>query len=1102
MGAHAIVIGIDHYARPEWQLTGAVRDALRFVAWVTTAGGVADDDLHLLLAPAPTTKPSDLKEAAAPKQDLVYRAVLPTKDAIQRLLHSYYRGKAGDEADRLWVYYAGHGLAPPAASPEAGPLIVPCDVDDLTYYLDEGPPIGLELHRQRMQNAPPRQQFYIVDACRDVIDVADGQVVTQALIWDPPKDDAAFSSSLATQVVFLASTAGERAREVRGQGVFAKVLLAGLRGGGPELSRPAVVGGTHRRLEYSKLVAFVQSAMAREMDALQQPGESAPPAQTPHAAILRAGDITIAEYDDDALPRFTITAQIEPEAVLGSAQLAALQWDDASGRFVQRQTNPAPIGPPVTRRSQFQLRGGRHPISVSATGYKEWTDEVEVYDDKTILIELVRAAPPSRGQDGLESIAAAAGLDVHTRDPLAVITVTDGGGAVVATGVGSLSADLPVGHYVCAAWVDASTRTQTSFTVQDGERAGAELPLVTRPIDPNMVSELQAVGIEVDDGFIHSATLDTIAPKGLSSIMLLAAWAARWPNEDGVAHLRALGINALAADDGAAETSGVQVVIGRNVDDAAEFFERCRISLHRADADAGVGPDSGTQLELQTATGLQRVRQTGVAATPATYALELDLPGFTPLRIVVEVLPDLDTVVVVCIEHHRTLEILQVHAPRDPSRPMADGVRAPEPMDVRRVELATRALRDDLPLTRGEFDAIRAHLTANPLLGVLTGYRALRHRVPVKAQTAGGDDGRLDARVSDADLSDLVRALVNAYPEVPDMHMLDAMLSGDDDRFLAAMESGTPVVLDGFQAGVAWLTKAAAVQELPLPQLQFGAVTGLTWTAFTTAPQEETDKTRVPVVSRSGFVDRLRDVSDVTLRAAAAVGRVGVRRPAHNFAYSGAAFLIAPRVVVCPKFVVDHALMTDDAGHAQLRGGVEVRVEFDLGDESATRAVAEVLGVAMVEGQNHGWNGPLVLFGLTEPAIVAPLALALELPNAGDPVDVVGFPRPDARIPETLSRRFAALQRTKRKQIMSGEVIHLAQTPFAAQAGTTLVFGHDALTSAGTAGGPVLSGEQDGTVLGIHVAGEWTPEGKRNSAIAAAGFRDHPLFLEHGATFR
>ena len=1082
MSAHAIVIGIDHYARPEWQLNGAVRDALRFAAWATTTGGVADDDLHLLLAPAPETTRAELEDAAATKPDLVDRAIAPTKDAIKRLLSAYYRGKAGEGADRLWFYYAGHGLAPPAASPEAGPVIVPSDVDDLTYYLDEEAPIGLELHRQRMQNAPPREQLYIVDACRDVIHVADGQVVTQQLIWDPPKEDAAFVSSLATQVVFLASTAGERAREVRGQGVFAKVLLAGLRGAGPELSRPAMVGGTRRRLEYSKLVTFVQSAMLREMDALRQPGESVPPAQNPHAAILRAGDLTIAEYDDDDLPRFTITAQVEPDAALGSAQLAALQWDDGRGEFVLRQTNPEPVGPPIDRRSLIRLRGGRHPISVSATDFTAWMEEIEVYSDRTIPVELVPVAPTG----GLESLSVdTAGLDLHTRDPLAVITVTDGGGAVMAIGVGSLSADLRPGHYVCAAQLCASSKTQTTLTVRDGQRTTAELPLVIPPVDPTVQAELEAVGIAVGDGYLTSAQLQPIAAKGLSSIMLLAAWAAHWPHDDSLAPMRALGVHAVEADDGGPQSNGVQVVIGRNIDNAAEYLQRCRVSLHRADADGD--PDPGTQLELHTVDGLERARQTGAAVTPASYMLELDLPGFTPIRVAVQVLVDFDAIAVVCVGRNGALEILQIHAPRHPSRPTAAGVRAPEPMDVRRVEVAARALRDDLPLTRGEFDAIRAHLLSNPLLGVLTGYRALRHRVVP-----------FDVPVSDAALRDLVDELVAAYPDVPDVHMLNAMLSGDDGRFRAATESGTPVVLDGFQAGVAWMAKTAAARALDPPQLRFGTVPGLTWTAFTTAQR---DDTRVPVVSRSGFVDRLRDVSDATLAAAAAAGRLVIRGLPNDTDFSGVAFLIAPRVVVCPLFAVDNAVEVD-AGTAQLKRGVEVRIEFDLTDESATRSVTGVLGVATAEHSEDHRAMSLVVFELTEPAVPRPLTLALELPELGDPVDIVGFPVRDLRMPESFSHRFAALQLPEKKQIMSGEVIDLAATHFAAQEGAGFAFGHDALTSAGTGGGPVLSGAQDGLVLGIHVGGRWMPEGKRNHAIATAGFRNHPLFIELGVSFR
>lgn len=52
MAGFAIVIGIDDYANPEWRLSAAVEDALRFADWACTAGGVPPENLRLLLSPA------------------------------------------------------------------------------------------------------------------------------------------------------------------------------------------------------------------------------------------------------------------------------------------------------------------------------------------------------------------------------------------------------------------------------------------------------------------------------------------------------------------------------------------------------------------------------------------------------------------------------------------------------------------------------------------------------------------------------------------------------------------------------------------------------------------------------------------------------------------------------------------------------------------------------------------------------------------------------------------------------------------------------------------------------------------------------------------
>ena len=57
MRAHAIVIGIDGYTKPEWRLNGAVRDAIDFARWAVTGGGVDPADLTLLLSPRPDDRP-------------------------------------------------------------------------------------------------------------------------------------------------------------------------------------------------------------------------------------------------------------------------------------------------------------------------------------------------------------------------------------------------------------------------------------------------------------------------------------------------------------------------------------------------------------------------------------------------------------------------------------------------------------------------------------------------------------------------------------------------------------------------------------------------------------------------------------------------------------------------------------------------------------------------------------------------------------------------------------------------------------------------------------------------------------------------------------
>src|SRR5687768_2710030 len=378
MRAHAIVIGVDSYTKPEWCLTGAVRDAIAFARWAVTSGGVAPDDLTLLLSPLAADPPlAERLHAENGAPDLSARVKPATRDAINKTFYAYQSGK-GKTAERLWVYYGGHGLAPSGQGTTAGPLLVPADVDDIDFYVNKEP-VGLDTFREAMEDVAPKEQFYFVDACRDVLPPVGSKVLTQQLLWDVRNVD---DERLATQAIFLATTAGKRAKELRGHGLFGRALVAALRGLGPQLRPPAAPTPPgqvpRRRLLYDDLVKFVKNAVERAIKDLPgvQPSDLN---GLPYARVNRlAGEITIAEFTSKELPTAKLTAILDPDTARSSARIEFLEWSDARDEWISRTANPAPVGPPVPESATFELRGGSHHLKVTANGFEVANREVLV----------------------------------------------------------------------------------------------------------------------------------------------------------------------------------------------------------------------------------------------------------------------------------------------------------------------------------------------------------------------------------------------------------------------------------------------------------------------------------------------------------------------------------------------------------------------------------------------------------------------------------------------------------------------------------------------------------------------------------------------------
>jgi hypothetical protein len=121
-----------------------VRDALAFARWAVGAGGVATADLSLLLSPRPD-EPPRTEGLVAPRE--------ATRVNLLKVLQAFKLKAAGKGADRLYFFYAGHGLSAPGGSPSSGPLIIPADTDDAELYIDAGP-IGMGDFTTRAGPAP------------------------------------------------------------------------------------------------------------------------------------------------------------------------------------------------------------------------------------------------------------------------------------------------------------------------------------------------------------------------------------------------------------------------------------------------------------------------------------------------------------------------------------------------------------------------------------------------------------------------------------------------------------------------------------------------------------------------------------------------------------------------------------------------------------------------------------------------------------------------------------------------------------------------------------------------------------------------------------
>ena len=545
MSDRALIIGLDAYQAPAWELRAAVRDALAFARWVTApgAGRATEATLTLLLSPHPDRPVNNAKFEVA------------TEAAIRRALFDYKKNGAGTQ--RLWFFYAGHGIAPAGGGPDEAPVVVPADVTDLDYYRSN--PIDLGSWIREMQVCSPEYQVYFVDACRGIVVSEDVVTATKTLFFDLSKVKP---EAQARQAVLFATTAGQLANEQCLHGLFGGALIDGLLGTGPALEADAVkeefVLTFGRLAEYTKRRIQGQSEEARRANKTL-------PTQEPAESLFRVqSSLELARFADK--PRSLVKVFVDPEDAKEFGTAGIRGYNEWKGVWERQAEKPSPLAVPI----EWKLSSTVYKIEIEARGFENWSKKVEVVGPIELHADLVPMPKTSRdgGVDielgGLESTNSLESIDaplptqpdgaelgagkqgqltVLARDRYTRIEVFDVAGKRVEAAWGRLDKTLPVGSYR----VEIALPTERPIVQSVLVTADEPVVIKVRP-DPQLTQRLPASAgmIQPHDGVSEpSERFGVATTTHLGSLLAWAAWAAQFPPGGDGRKLRELGVEPL-----------------------------------------------------------------------------------------------------------------------------------------------------------------------------------------------------------------------------------------------------------------------------------------------------------------------------------------------------------------------------------------------------------------------------------------------------------------------------------------------------------------------------------------------------------------------------
>jgi hypothetical protein len=498
MRSLAVVIGVEQYWRRDACIEGPVDDACDFARWLVSDGGVAEEDISLLLSPLAST------ECSAPVwfEEATTDAIL---DAVQAMT-----SKAQDSTfDRLFFYFSGHGLQD-IIDPRAA-ILLPCDFRDDRLRKT----VHLNAIDDFLLSTNVEEQFIFSDACRDFAYHPDKTNIGDPTVFGSELSNLPAGQHVPYQLRISAASPGGTARTVPSpwgpQSAFTSTMLEALRRPGPamrwDFSTGEYVVRADSLLRHVELEAHKRVMADPARDIVAAPFL---PEATCRTGALRGPHPTLATFARDAVDSVSLEVLLRPDDVrLAHPTVAVLRDDD------QEIANAAAEFEHDTVVARFdQLRPNDYLVRAAAIHFEPERPRYvwPVYGSTRELIKLIhsgdrrdRPPPPSddsgrpggdRGIvtgdfEGSLHLESAEGdhcsVHAHGADPFATVEIVTGGGFPMARGVGStLIAVATPGVYRARELGSGrvAERPEVSVLISAGQRQRLTLPAIRRRGDP------------------------------------------------------------------------------------------------------------------------------------------------------------------------------------------------------------------------------------------------------------------------------------------------------------------------------------------------------------------------------------------------------------------------------------------------------------------------------------------------------------------------------------------------------------------------------------------------------------------------------------------